>query len=71
MGDVYGYNATLVLRSGIPTLYPTVNPEINNEFRITVVQKSDDQYFIHDEDFHKPLTVDKSILTNSRFDLGN
>ena len=71
MGDAYGYNAMLVLRSGIPTLYPTVNPEINNEFRITVVQKSDDQYFIHDEDFHKPLTVDKSILTNSRFDLGN
>ena len=71
MGDAYGYNAMLVLRSGIPTLYPTVNPEIDNEFRISVVQKNEDQYFIQDEDFDRPLSVDKSILTNSWFDLKN
>ena len=46
MGNTYGYNAMLVLCSGIPTLYPTVNPEINNEFRISVVQKNEDQYFL-------------------------
>jgi hypothetical protein len=71
MGDAYGHNAMLVLRSGIPTLYPTVKPEIDNEFRISVVQKNEDQYFIHDEDFDKPLTVDNSVLRNSQFDLGN
>jgi len=71
MGDTYEYNAMLVLRSGIPTLYPTVSPEIDNEFHISVVQKNEDQYFIHDEDFDEPLTMDKTVLTNSWFDLGN
>ena len=61
----------LVLRTGIPTLYPTVNPEIDNEFCISVIQKNEDQYVIHDEDFTEPLTMDKAILMNSRFDLGN
>ena len=71
MGDAYRYNTMLVLRTGIPTLYPTVHPDIDNEFRISVIQKNEDQYVIHDEDFSEPLTVDKAILTNSWFGLGN
>jgi len=35
------------------------------------VRKSDFQYFIHDEDFNKPLTMDEDTLTNLHFDLGN
>lgn len=32
MGDAYGHNTMLVLRSGISSLYPMFNPNIDNEF---------------------------------------
>ena len=71
MGDVYAYNTMCVLQSCIPTLYPSSDLEIDDEFCFTVVSKSEDQYFIHDEDFKEPLTVDKSFLLNPHVDLGN
>ena len=64
MGDAYAYNAMSVVQSCIPTLYPMSNLKIDDEFHFTVVSKSEDQYFIHDEDFEEPLTVDKSFLLN-------
>ena len=71
MGDAYAHNAMCVLQSGISTLYPSSDLEINDEYRFTVVSKSTDQYFIHDEDFTEPLTVDKTFLQNPHIDLGD
>ena len=71
IGDAYTYNAMCVLRNGIPTLYPSSDLKIDDEFRFTVVSKSEDRYFIHDEDFKEPLTMNKSFLLNPRINLGS
>lgn len=72
LGDAYGHNAAVVLRSGITTFYPTKDSAIDDEFRLQVVQNGIDNWDIHDEDFDsEPIKVSRVELTNPDFDLGN
>jgi hypothetical protein len=71
MGGAYEHNASLVLRSGIPTLYPTHNPDVDDELRFTVVQAGLDEYSIGDDDFDEFLLISGSALRNIHFDLAN
>ncbi|CAA7270580.1 unnamed protein product [Cyclocybe aegerita] len=72
MGDAYAYNAMLVLRSGIQTLYQTRDPLVDDDLQFTVVSASDTTYHIHNDDFEdRPLTIPKTYLVNPYFDLGH
>ncbi|KDR69982.1 hypothetical protein GALMADRAFT_1351362, partial [Galerina marginata CBS 339.88] len=71
MGDSYGHNAMLVLRSGIHSLYPTQNLTVHDEHRFTVVSSSETTYDIHDEDYEEQaITINKNLLKDPTFDLG-
>ena len=69
MGNAYCHNATLVLCSGIPTLYPCANADMDPEARFHVVPGEPDEYIIYDEEFSCPLRISKSIIMNTHFDL--
>ncbi|KIJ96479.1 hypothetical protein K443DRAFT_134120 [Laccaria amethystina LaAM-08-1] len=57
MADAYSINATHMLCSGIPTLYPSSDPDMDPEGHFFVTY------------FSQPLRIDKSIITNAHFDL--
>ncbi|KAJ3514054.1 hypothetical protein NLJ89_g2595 [Agrocybe chaxingu] len=72
MSDAYGHNAALVLASGITSLYPTRRPDVDDDLRFTVVQRSLLTHFIHDDDYEGiPIIIDSELLSNVNFDLGN
>ena len=69
MGDAYCINAMYVLCSGIPMLYPSSDPDLDPEARFHVTRGEPDEFIIYDEEFVQPMRIDKSIITNTHFDL--
>jgi hypothetical protein len=72
LGDTFGFNADLVLRSGIQKLYPTTAPNINDEVRFHLVQTAVGRWDIHDAQFPlAPMRISIQELANCYFDLAN
>lgn len=72
MGDTLGCNAGKVLHSGITTLYPSWNPDVDDEFRFTVTQNGNDYWDIYDEDYENdPIGITRPYLENPDFDICN
>ncbi|EDR01884.1 uncharacterized protein LACBIDRAFT_332874 [Laccaria bicolor S238N-H82] len=72
MGDAYSDNTMNVLHGGIQMLYPSIDSDMDPEGRFFITHGHDtDEYVIYDEEFSdsNPLRIDKSILTNTHFDL--
>ena len=69
MGDAYCINAMCVLCSGIPTLYPSSDPDLDPQACFHVTRGEPNEFIIYDEEFVQPIRIDKSIITNTHFDL--
>jgi hypothetical protein len=70
MGDALGHNAARVLRSGITTLYPSRNADIDDEIRFEVVQNGINMWDVHDDDYEgHPIAVPRNILENPTFNI--
>ncbi|KAF8164539.1 hypothetical protein BJ912DRAFT_1068213 [Pholiota molesta] len=72
MGDPFGTNAELVLRSAIRSLYPTNRPWVCDDSHFDVLPRGNLEWIIHDEDFPgRPVSITITELADSHFDLCN
>jgi len=72
MGDALGHNAEKVLRSGITTLYPSRNPDVDDELRFTVTRNGLNRWDIHDDDYENdPIKITRQYLEEPDFDICN
>jgi hypothetical protein len=72
MSDALGHNAEKVLRSGITTLYPSRNSDVDDELRFTVTRNGINEWDIHDDDYENdPIKITRQYLEEPDFDICN
>ena len=70
MGDTLGQNAAEVLRSGITTLYPSQQLDMDNELRFEVVQNGINMWDVHDDKYENdPVPIPQLVLEDQTFDI--